>query len=106
MCKTADSGAVTGMLWENSGLMGGAPSGIVPRGNSLYSWRDSDDGINRLSARIMVVTSPAPSSELEPSKNELDVLKGQFLASLNHEIRTPLSGIMGGGDRLLETNRH
>jgi CheY-like chemotaxis protein len=36
-------------------------------------------------------------------KNELDQLKGLFLASLNHEIRTPLSGIMGMADLLLET---
>lgn len=35
---------------------------------------------------------------------ELDRLKGLFLASLNHEIRTPLSGIMGMADLLLETN--
>ena len=35
--------------------------------------------------------------------NELDRLKGQFLASLNHEIRTPLSGILGMADLLLET---
>lgn len=34
---------------------------------------------------------------------ELDRLKGTFLASLNHEIRTPLSGILGMADLLLET---
>lgn len=34
---------------------------------------------------------------------ELDQLKGLFLASLNHEIRTPLSGILGMADLLLET---
>src|SRR5262249_55634818 len=35
---------------------------------------------------------------------ELDRLKGVFLANLNHEIRTPLSGILGMVDLLLETN--
>jgi len=35
---------------------------------------------------------------------EIDHLKGIFLASLNHEIRTPLSGILGMADLLLETN--
>lgn len=35
--------------------------------------------------------------------NEIARLKGQFLASLNHEIRTPLSGIVGMTDLLLET---
>jgi|GraSoiStandDraft_41_1057321.scaffolds.fasta_scaffold07208_11 CheY-like chemotaxis protein/nitrogen-specific signal transduction histidine kinase len=37
-------------------------------------------------------------------KGELDQLKGMFLSSLNHEIRTPLSGILGMADLLLETN--
>ena len=35
--------------------------------------------------------------------DELSRLKGLFLASLNHEIRTPLSGIMGMTDLLLES---
>ncbi|MDP8979410.1 MAG: ATP-binding protein [Acidobacteriota bacterium] len=35
--------------------------------------------------------------------DEINELKGQFLASLNHEIRTPLSGILGMVDLLLET---
>jgi CheY-like chemotaxis protein len=35
---------------------------------------------------------------------ELERLKGTFLASLNHEIRTPLSGILGMADLLLETS--
>jgi CheY-like chemotaxis protein len=36
-------------------------------------------------------------------QGELERLKGTFLASLNHEIRTPLSGILGMADLLLET---
>jgi CheY-like chemotaxis protein len=40
----------------------------------------------------------------EPAERPpLDQVKGVFLASLNHEIRTPLSGIMGMLDLLLET---
>ena len=37
------------------------------------------------------------------ASGELERLKGTFLASLNHEIRTPLSGILGMTDLLLET---
>jgi CheY-like chemotaxis protein len=44
------------------------------------------------------------ASPLTESPNELDQLKGLFLASLNHEIRTPLSGILGMTDLLLETS--
>jgi CheY-like chemotaxis protein len=39
---------------------------------------------------------------VDPAR-EMTALKGQFLAILNHEIRTPLSGIMGMTDLLLET---
>ena len=35
--------------------------------------------------------------------DDISVIKRQFLASLNHEIRTPLSGILGMTDLLLET---
>ena len=38
------------------------------------------------------------------TRDELKELKGNFLASLNHEIRTPLSGILGMMDLLLETS--
>src|ERR1700730_7693836 len=49
----------------------------------------------------IIATEPVvPSSEKPP----LDQVKGVFLASLNHEIRTPLSGIMGMLDLLLETS--
>jgi CheY-like chemotaxis protein len=40
---------------------------------------------------------------LRSGLDEVTRLKGQFLASLNHEIRTPLSGIVGMTDLLLET---
>ncbi len=36
-------------------------------------------------------------------EKDLEQLKALFLASLNHEIRTPLSGILGMADLLLET---
>jgi CheY-like chemotaxis protein len=40
---------------------------------------------------------------LAETGDNLATLKKQFLASLNHEIRTPLSGILGMTDLLLET---
>lgn len=39
-----------------------------------------------------------------PPAQELERLKGLFLATLNHEIRTPLAGVVGMADLLLETN--
>src|SRR5581483_11130588 len=47
-------------------------------------------------------TSPDPP-DAHPERSPLDQLKGMFLASLNHEIRTPLSGIIGMLDLLHET---
>lgn len=41
--------------------------------------------------------------DLGAEAQELRELKNQFLASLNHEVRTPLSGILGMTDLLLET---
>src|SRR5689334_8685869 len=46
----------------------------------------------------------AELSAEQPDRPPLDQIKGVFLASLNHEIRTPLSGIMGMLDLLLETS--
>ena len=47
----------------------------------------------------------APGSATPPlEKQPLDQVKGVFLATLNHEIRTPLSGIIGMLDLLLETS--
>jgi CheY-like chemotaxis protein/anti-sigma regulatory factor (Ser/Thr protein kinase) len=46
---------------------------------------------------------PEPGIGLASDRPELDQVKGVFLASLNHEIRTPLSGVLGMLDLLLET---
>src|SRR5437868_3195763 len=48
-------------------------------------------------------TPPEPGIGPSPDRPELDQVKGVFLASLNHEIRTPLSGVLGMLDLLLET---
>ena len=52
---------------------------------------------------IVAPAAQPPSVTVAPRENEMDRLKLNFLASLNHEIRTPLSGILGMADLLLET---
>jgi len=47
--------------------------------------------------------SAAKDPAVEDRAEEFKRLKSQFLASLNHEIRTPLTGIVGMTDLLLET---
>jgi CheY-like chemotaxis protein len=57
---------------------------------------------NRL--RLSTFSSDAAhSAAARQAQPESSALKLQFLASLNHEIRTPLSGILGMSDLLLET---
>lgn len=43
------------------------------------------------------------SHSADVERAEFEQLKGTFLSNLNHEIRTPLSGILGMADLLLET---
>ena len=54
---------------------------------------------------VLDLVSPSVSrtASIEDASSEYDQLKGQFLASLNHELRTPLSGVLGMTDLLLET---
>ena len=49
---------------------------------------------------MVVHTTP---SARKPEEGQFDQAKGAFLASLNHEVRTPLSGIVGMLDLLSET---
>ena len=53
---------------------------------------------------MVVHTAPtAPQQQNESTDASFDRAKGAFLASLNHEVRTPLSGIVGMLDLLAET---
>jgi CheY-like chemotaxis protein len=45
----------------------------------------------------------APQAESTSPVEEIGSLKTQFLVSLDHEIRTPLTGILGMADLLMET---
>ena len=51
----------------------------------------------------MMVPETQVAQMASPHFESVEHLKNQFLASLNHEIRTPLSGIIGMTDLLLET---
>ncbi|MEO8097329.1 MAG: response regulator [Acidobacteriota bacterium] len=51
-----------------------------------------------------MVVETVPSESRQNDENpQFDQVKGAFLASLNHEVRTPLSGIVGMLDLLAET---
>lgn len=56
---------------------------------------------------LMGLPPPNPSSAQSTAeaqaRHELKELKGRFLATLNHEIRTPITGILGMADLLDET---
>jgi CheY-like chemotaxis protein len=52
---------------------------------------------------MVVHTAPTAPQRGENSDASFDRAKGAFLASLNHEVRTPLSGIVGMLDLLAET---
>jgi len=52
---------------------------------------------------MVVHTAPSAPQQAENPDPSFDRAKGAFLASLNHEVRTPLSGIVGMLDLLAET---
>ncbi len=52
----------------------------------------------------VALTAPSAKREDPVEDDEFSKLKVHFLTSLNHEIRTPLSGILGMTDLLLETS--
>ena len=52
---------------------------------------------------MVVHTAPTAPQQSDNSDASFDRAKGAFLASLNHEVRTPLSGIVGMLDLLAET---
>ena len=49
---------------------------------------------------------PSPSTSLSPALTMQDIQRAhtRMLAALNHEIRTPLTGILGMSDLLLESS--
>src|SRR5438876_8738751 len=51
-----------------------------------------------------MVVHVASESGISGAREHLDQVKAAFLASLNHEVRTPLSGIVGMLDLLQETS--
>ena len=53
-----------------------------------------------------VFRQTAETAPIADATQDFDLLKGQFLASLNHELRTPLSGVIGMTDLLAETQLH
>jgi hypothetical protein len=56
-----------------------------------------------MSAQQADVQQAAPTAPPPSGTDPLEQLKGSFLASLNHELRTPLSGVLGMTELLLET---
>ncbi|HEY3741186.1 MAG TPA: response regulator [Bryobacteraceae bacterium] len=62
--------------------------------------RSSLDGAGGM---LVAANGQSNPDKVRSGLDEVTRLKGQFLASLNHEIRTPLSGIVGMTDLLLET---
>ncbi len=58
---------------------------------------------SELNLASAILEASSAADQRNASHSDFDQLKGQFLASLNHELRTPLSGVVGMTDLLLET---
>lgn len=73
-------------------------SGAAPPGSAGHPMEACLDGVYAPNGGVVVRPRLHPSAA-----DDLSLLKSRFLAVLNHEIRTPLSGIIGMTDLLLET---
>ena len=78
------------------------PKAIVRLRTKLMTLFGRFDGVAGM-VNEQSLSSPARPGQTLGGQDELSRLKLQFLASLNHEIRTPLTGILGMTDLLLET---
>jgi CheY-like chemotaxis protein len=76
----------------------------VPSADPRLPWAVGAPQPERGSRPSLDADSKSNGPAIEPRRaGDLRDLKSAFLASLNHEIRTPLSGVMGMVDLLLET---
>src|SRR5262245_7551696 len=96
--------------------MSNLANAFPPSGQSLGSGSASGDtNVQPIPPRSALTHSPLTRGidsvvrpidsrlRVEGGSEDFSLLKSRFLAVLNHEIRTPLSGIMGMTDLLLET---
>ena len=83
--------------WEASG-----GTSMVDRPAELPAQLPAQLAADQLAPPWTMRNASAPVRQSSPAE-EVQYLKGQFLISLNHEIRTPLTGILGMTDLMAET---
>ncbi len=70
---------------------------------SSIATNDLGNDLSRWKLKLYAPVADDRTGRIVLKTDELSEVKEQFLASLNHELRTPLSGILGMTDLLLET---
>ncbi|MBT4288460.1 MAG: response regulator [Deltaproteobacteria bacterium] len=101
--NTRKNGERVWVAWRNKGIYDdcGNLSGILSTGYDITKRKQVEDKVLETNRQLELETIRA--SELAEAAEMSNQAKSEFLANMSHEIHTPMNGVLGFTDMLLDT---